>query len=373
MDRSVKLGKIFGIEIDLHFTWFFIFALLVWGLSIGFFPEYYPGLSNIEYWILGGISAFFLFVSVLLHELSHSLVAKHGKLEVNKITLFFFGGMAETAGEASSPGKEFKMAIAGPLMSFALAGIFWSIWTYTNMLYAEAIAFYLTILNLILGLFNLAPGYPLDGGRMLRAALWRYYGNIKKATKIASYGGKAVAGAMIIFGFAGFFGFTLELFGVEFGGLWFAILGFFLYLIAGMSYQQLMLKETLEKMKVKDAMSKSFKTANGNKTLADIFENYFLKYNKEGVIVSENNKPKGIVTIEDFKKVPRGEWNKRKIKDIYSKFERTAKENENAYKLLKDMSKNRISLVPVVKNKKIIGMVDTTSLVRLVKLRSLSE
>ncbi|MBD3249013.1 CBS domain-containing protein [Candidatus Woesearchaeota archaeon] len=372
MDKSVKIGKIFGIEIDLHFTWFFIFALLVWGLSIGFFPEYYPGLSNTEYWILGGISAFFLFISVLLHELSHSLVAKHGRLGVNKITLFFFGGMAETAGEASTPENEFKMAIAGPLMSFLLAGIFWAIWSFVNIVYVEAIAFYLTILNLILGLFNLAPGYPLDGGRMLRAILWGYYNDIKKATKIASYGGKLVAGVMIIFGFSGFFGVTLEIFGVEFGGLWFAILGFFLYFIAGMSYQQLLLKESLEKMKVKDAMNKSFKTVDANKTLAELFEDYFLRYNKEGIIVSNKKRPAGIVTIEDLKKVPRKQWNKKKIKNIYNDFEYTAKENDNAYNLLNHMSKNRISVVPVVRNRKIIGMVDISSLVRLVKLKQLA-
>jgi len=359
--KSVRLGRIHGIDIELHYTWFLIFALLAWALSAGFFPHYYPDLTSAEYWIMGSIASVLLFVSVLLHELTHSFVAQRSRISVRKITLFFFGGVAQISDENITPSKEFKMAVAGPLMSLLLAAVFYIITIYSPYIYITAISFYLTRLNLILAVFNLVPGYPLDGGRALRAVLWAYYKDIKKATKYAASGGKLFG---IILTTAGIIGMFIGL-----GTIWFVLIGIFIYFLAGMGYEQVILKEILSKVKVKQVMIKNFISVDPKISIAKLFSNYFLRYSQDVFPVIEKNRLLGIVTSESLNMVPKKRWIKITAEHILMPLRQTAKEEDNAYKTLMKMSSQKIGLLPVIKNKKLKGIVSIGSLIRYVKLK----
>jgi Zn-dependent protease len=359
--RSVRLGKILGIDIELHYTWFFIFALLAWALSAGFFPHYYPDLTKTEYWIIGIISSLLLFVSVLLHELTHSFIALRSRISVRKITLFFFGGVAQVSEENITPSREFKMAIAGPLMSLFLAFVFYFITKFSPYLYVTAVSFYLTRLNLILAIFNLVPGYPLDGGRALRAVLWAYYKDIKKATKYAASGGKMFG---IILAAAGIIGMFLGL-----GTLWFVLIGVFIYFLAGMGYEQVVIKDVLSKIKVKQVMVKDFVSVKPSTSVAKLFSNFFLRYSQDVFPVIKKNKLLGVVTAESINMVPKKKWMKVTAEHILTPLRAAAKEEDNAYKTLLKMSSQKAGLLPVIKNKKLRGIVSIGSLLRYVRLK----
>ncbi|MBW2996035.1 site-2 protease family protein [Candidatus Woesearchaeota archaeon] len=365
MKKSIKLFKLLGIDVELHYSWFLVFLLLAWGLSADFFPYYFPDLTAAEYWGMGIASSVLLFASVLAHEYSHSLVARRNNIMVNKITLFFFGGIAHLAGEERlTAKKEFKMAIAGPLLSLALAGLFFAVYKLNGFLYLNAVSYYLYRLNFILAIFNMAPGFPLDGGRVLRAIAWGITKDLKKATKIASTGGKIVAGFLIGIGFLGM------MFGL--GTVWFVVLGFFLYFIAGASYEQLILKDALAKVKVKNVMVKDVKAVSPDITLANLFQNYFLRYGAEGVLVAKDKTFLGVATVASLKGIPKQEWPKKKVKDILipAKNIQTAKETDDAFHVLERMGRAKVNVMPVIKNKKMIGVVSVRSLLRYAKLSS---
>ncbi|MEE9525825.1 MAG: site-2 protease family protein [Candidatus Woesearchaeota archaeon] len=363
MKKSYKIFKLLGIDVELHYSWFLVFLLLAWGLSADFFPFYYPDLTSTMYWSMGIVAAVFLFGSVLAHEFSHSLVARHNKINVNKITLFFFGGIAHIGGEEKlTAKKEFSMAIAGPLMSLFLSGLFFLIFKLNGVVYISAITYYLYRLNFILAIFNMAPGYPLDGGRVLRSIIWGITKDLKKATRIASKGGKVVAVFLISIGFFGMF--------MGLGTLWFIVLGFFLYFIAGASYEQMVITDALKKVKVKDVMVKDVKTVSPDLSLANLFQDYFLKYGIEGVLVAKNKTFLGVATITSLKGIPKTEWPKIKVKTIIIPSIPTAKENDNALKVLEEMGRKKIGVMPVIKNKKLVGAVSASNLLRYVNIKS---
>jgi Zn-dependent protease len=214
---NMRIGKIFGIPIELHISWFLIFGLLTWSLASGYFPFEYPGLSGLSYWSLGLLTSVLFFSSVLAHELGHAFIAIRNHVPVNKITLFIFGGVARIEREPNSAGAEFRIAIAGPLVSLTLAGIFGAIWLLdqtTPILAAPSD--YLLRINLMLVLFNMIPGFPLDGGRVFRAIIWKYTGSYYQSTKVASFVGQIIAYGFI--GIGVFFMFT----GQSMNGLWMA-------------------------------------------------------------------------------------------------------------------------------------------------------
>ena len=244
MRGDTRLARIFGIDLKLHASWWLVAILLSWVLASQFFPQFYPELTVNQHWFVAIISTLLLFVSVLLHELSHSFVARKKGIHFHSITLFFFGGVADIESEDMKPLDEFLMAIAGPFFSFFLAGVCAIIFIRTtNFLILNAIAYYLFQLNLALGLFNLVPGYPLDGGRALRAILHHFTKNLRTATKIASTIGKSFAIFLI---FVGIF----QLVSKSFAGLWVIAIGIFLYFVAGLSYEQVIFYDVLKNWKV---------------------------------------------------------------------------------------------------------------------------
>ena len=233
MQGTLKLGTLAGIDIRVHYTWLFAFVLVAWSLAQGYFPTMDTGLGAGTYWLLGIVSALLLFGSVLVHELGHSLVAGARGLRVQSITLFIFGGVSSITSEATNARDEFLVAVVGPVTSLALAGLFWlvsqAVPPGTGVF---AVASYLAFTNLLLGAFNIVPGFPLDGGRVLRAILWAASGNMSRATRIASYVGQAVAFVLIGWGVSRLLG------GDIFGGLWTAFIGWFLNGGAEASRQQ---------------------------------------------------------------------------------------------------------------------------------------
>ncbi|HLC52053.1 MAG TPA: site-2 protease family protein [Candidatus Nanoarchaeia archaeon] len=339
--KALKVFRIFGIDIKLHYSWYFIFILLVWSLASSFFPHYFPNYSPRTYWLMGILAALLLFISVLLHELSHSLVARMKKINVESITLFFFGGVAGIESEDLKPSSEFLMAVAGPLFSLVLAGIFYLIYIFDGNGVITAITFYLWQLNLILALFNLVPGFPLDGGRAFRAILNAYYKDLKKATRIAAAVGKIFAGILVFLGVLGMFTTTG-------GGLWFVLIGGFLYFIAGVSYSQVVIKDILDKVKVKTLMRKNIKVLNGEmrfkefvNKLANVEDNIFLVDGKllNAALVQSVD---GNVKLNQLA-VP--------IKNL-----KVIGSNDTAYKAFK-LSGESGGAVPVVERGKIIGIV----------------
>ena len=192
MNASIKLGRIWGIPIGLHFSWFLIFGLVTWSLALGYFPEEYPALTTPAYWILGAITSILFFGSVLVHELAHALIALRNKLPVRAINLFIFGGVAELTQEPRSAGAEFRIAITGPLASLGLAALFGGLYLLDQQIpLLAAPSLWLARINLLLAVFNMIPGFPLDGGRILRAAIWWKTNNLYKATHAASISGGA--------------------------------------------------------------------------------------------------------------------------------------------------------------------------------------
>ena len=253
MDKGIKLFKVFGIQISLNYSWFIIFGLIAWSLAQGYFPQMRPNLSLTTYWLMGFITALLLFLSVVLHELSHSYVAMASGIEIKGITLFIFGGVARISREPSDARTEFKIAIAGPATSLALALVFWLSSRGVDFLMPgsviSSIFYYLFLINGILVAFNLIPGFPLDGGRLLRAYLWNRTDNLKEATRIASRVGKWFALLLIFVGFANI------ITGRLLNGIWFVFIGMFLQQAAAESYQVVVLQHSLEGVKVRDLMT----------------------------------------------------------------------------------------------------------------------
>src|SRR5207237_5146174 len=223
MQSSVSIGRVAGIRIGIHYTWLFAFLLIAWSLAGSYYPDDVPGLSTALYWLMGIVSALLLFASVLIHELTHSLVARRLGLTVDSITLFIFGGVSNLTTEPSTARNEFLVAVVGPISSLVLAGLFWLVArTIPVSSPAGAVAGYLAFVNLLLGGFNLVPGFPLDGGRVFRALVWGATGSLRRATLVASCVGQAFGWLLIVWGL------TRVLSGDLFGGLWTAFIGWFL-------------------------------------------------------------------------------------------------------------------------------------------------
>lgn len=360
MDHGTKIFRIFGIDIYLHYSWWLIFILLTWSLATGFFPQFYPEFASRTYWLMGGLSALLLFCSVLLHELSHSLVARAKKIKVDSITLFFFGGIAGISKEDIKPASEFLMAIAGPIFSLLLSAVFYGVVMIDGHTIITAISFYLYQINLILALFNLVPGFPLDGGRAFRAVLYGYYKDLKKATRIATRLGRVIAGAMIILGIIGLFG------GLG-NGLWFILLGGFLYFIAGVSYEQVIIKEALSKVPLKELPLASLTVVDGNMLVKD-FAKAHAKDGKDLFIVKDGLKVaafQGIIDIRHILPISQVLQQQLKLRQIAQPLLhlKSIDSKANAYAAFRSFLEQNVELLPLVEKGKIIGFVSREAVI----------
>ena len=352
----MKLFRIFGIDVQLHFSWWFVFALLAWSLSSSFFPQYFPGFENKTYWFMGIISVLLLFLSVLLHELSHSLVAKAKKIKVDSITLFFFGGVASIDDEDIKPSAEFLMSIAGPLFSLLLFGIFYLIYSLNGNIFWTAITFYLYQLNLILAIFNLVPGYPLDGGRAFRAILHAYYRDIKKATRIAVLGGRAFAVFLILFGIISITGGS--------GGLWFILLGGFLYYIAGVSYEQVLVKDVLSRINVKKMLSKNYAVLDPSLRFSEFLKKY--PDDDEEIYLVKNASFSGIMDLKNINSMPAKMQKVISLKQLAIPLSKinTLRSTDSAYAAYRKLSELNLDFLPVVEKSTLLGFVSKAKLMQ---------
>jgi len=312
--NAVNLFEIFGFKIRVDPSWLLIAALIVWTLSTAYFPGELPDLSRIDHIALGVVAMIGLFASLILHELAHSLVARQFGLEVGGITLFVFGGVAELEQEPRNPKSEFWIAAAGPAMSFALAGLAYLILFAINGNGASgsfrSILVYLGFINLVLAIFNLVPAFPLDGGRIMRAALWHMNGDLLRATRIASNMGTIFGVVLIVAGVLALFTPNIV------GGFWQILIGFFIASASRASYRQLVVKAALKDQTVRALMTKSPRTADVTLSVQALVDDIMLPGHVSFVPVTEGEHLLGYVDTSLVHEIDRENWPTTHLGDI---------------------------------------------------------
>jgi len=354
--RSLKFFRLFGFKVTFNHTWFIAFGFITWSLAGGYFPSQYPGFGPSDYWMTGLFTTVLLFFSVLLHEVAHSYVAKRGGMGVEKIELFLFGGVSKFEREPDSPGSELRMALAGPLISLPLFLFLFFLtrlhfFPYPGLL--PGLIECLSIVNLMLFLFNMVPGFPLDGDRVLRALLWRIGGDLKKATRIASLSGKLFGTGFILFGV------YLLVRGAVFSGMWLAFIGLFLRSCARESYEETLKRVVLQGVKVKDVMSGDVISVPGALSIEALIDDYFLSRNHIAYPVSDGGKAVGFVTLKAVASAARDRRSGKKVSDIMVPLDETnaVGPDEEAFSMLRRMVETGVGRFVVLSGSKILGMV----------------
>ncbi len=389
MRSGFKIGKLFGINIYVDWSWIFIFLLVTWNLAGGVFFELHPDWSTALRWTIGIIAALLFFASVLAHELAHSLVAKSRGIPVRNITLFLFGGVSNIQREPTSPGIEFFMAVVGPLTSIVLGIIFLVLGGISAGLLGAVVSNPLNVfaglgpvptlllwlgpINIILGLFNLIPGFPLDGGRVLRSILWGATHNLRRATQWASWVGQAVAWIFIIAGLAMIFGLNIPFFGTGFiGGVWLAFIGWFLNNAAAQSYQQVVVEDILEGVPVSQLMYSKVPTVSPDTTVGALVHNYIMGTEERAFPVVQNDCLEGLVCLEDVRQVPRERWDQTTVREIMTPAAKlvTASPREDATEALNDLTSKDVRQVPVVQDGHLVGLLRQRDIMRWLQLHS---
>jgi Zn-dependent protease/CBS domain-containing protein len=367
--RRIHLFKLFGFNVNLDVSWFFLLILVTWSLASGFFPRSYQGLSTLSYWIMGIAAAMGLFFSIVLHETLHSIVARRFGLPMTGITLFLFGGVAEMSDEPPSPKAEFSMAIAGPILSIVLAGFFYG----TSVLVKESglspslwgVLRYLGFINGLLAAFNMVPAFPLDGGRVLRSAIWKVRDDLRAATRITSMIGRVFGFVLIAFGMYSF------IMGSLMSGLWWFVIGLFLNTAARTSYQQLKVRTALEGQKVSRFMKTDPVTVPDDVTVNELVEEYMYRYHYKLFPVVRDGQLIGCVTTKQTKELPREEWGSRRVGEIAEECtdENSVSPERDAVKVLGTMRRNGISRLMVVKDKKLVGVITLKDLLEFIAMK----
>ncbi len=367
---SIKLFKVFGIEIRLDYSWFIIFALFAYYFGFEYFPRVLSGLNKGLLALITIITVILFFTSLLIHEMSHSLVARRRGTSVKRITLFIFGGMAEIEKEPETPYSEFVMAIAGPAASFVMGIIFGVIWIFTvNIAPIREPVKYLAIINIVLGVFNMLPGYPLDGGRVLRSIVWKVTGNLERSTFIASTAGRVIGFMIIAVGV--FFILT----GNFLNGVWLAFIGWFLQSSAQRGYRQLIFETSIKGIKVGDVMNENIVNVTKDMTIQDLVDDYFMKYRFGRFPVIEDEKTQrfiGVISLHDIKGVSKEEWAEVKIGDIVKTVSESEKVNMSMEisDAIKKMSKNNLGHLVIMSGSRLRGIITKSDVMRFIKIRS---
>jgi Zn-dependent protease len=368
MNANVKLGRIWGIPIGLNLSWFLIFALVLFSLSTGYFPTEYPQLSPLSHIFMAGITTLLFFSSVLLHELGHAWVALRNQIPVKGITLFIFGGVAQITREPKTPGAEFRIAIAGPLVSLGLAGFFGLLFLIDRSLpYLAAPSEYLMRINLMLALFNMIPGFPLDGGRVLRSIIWRVTGNQVRATRIASIGGQLVAFGFISLG-------IFNLFTGNVGnGLWLIFIGWFLQSAAASANQQVQVQQKLHGVTVYQVMDRGLSTVAPLTTLNQVVEERVLQRGESAFFVTDyDNRLAGLITLQDITRIPQSQWRYRTVGQVMAPMQRLLQVEAGAELMaaLQMMEENGATHAAVVQEDRPVGLLSRDQVLRYLRMRA---
>lgn len=366
--RSIwRIGRIKGIDINIDPSWLIIFGLITFSLGGVYFPREYPRWPHWLHLVTGLITSILFFASVLGHELAHSLVAIRQGEKVRSITLFIFGGAAEITEEPDRPRKEFLVAIVGPLSSLGIALMFMGLWLVLRPINepASAVARYLAFINIILAIFNLIPGFPMDGGRVLRSIIWGATGNLRRATRIASSIGQMIAFLLI-------FGGLWQMFsGAFLGGLWFVFIGWFLHHAAVTGYHQVVMRDMLKGIRAEDLMIRDFEKVPSNLNVLLLIDEYILRGRGRAFLVMDNGELEGIVCLDDVKKVPIQERSSTLVKDIMTpkdQLDIVSPEDEGTSVLARLNAKN-VHQLPVVENEKVKGMLCRSDIIRYLQMR----
>jgi len=372
---SINIGKILGIPIRIHWTLWLVFLLIAWSLAVGYLPltypqATYPQMTPTVDWIVGVVSALLLFIAVLVHELSHSYIAKKNGLPIARITLFFFGGVSEMSEEPKDAGLEVRMAAAGPLTSFAIAAILGALW-YVGRLVSFptpviAVLGYNALINAALGAFNLIPAFPLDGGRVLRGSLWRSSKNLLSATRNATRVSEILSLLMIAAGL------LLVVATADFvNGIWIIFLGWFIRSGAETSLQQTQMTEALHRISVGDIMTRNLLTVAPNITVQQLVNDYFLVHPHGGYPVVQDDKLQGVVTMSSVRSIPREKREFETVSQAMVPYDRVVaiSPTASAAEAMRKMAQRQIGRLIVTDGDKILGIITRGDLMKTIKTR----
>jgi len=365
MDGAFNLGKVFGIQVRLHYSWFIIFALLTFLLVS-------PYWSSWLWWAVGIGACLLFFGSVVAHELAHSLVGRANGIPVKSITLFMFGGVAQMTKEATRPNAELKMAAAGPLCSLAIGGVF-SLILFLNPDMSQPAArmvYWLAFMNFALAAFNLIPGFPLDGGRIFRSLVWRSTGDYLRSTRIATRVGVGVGYSFIAGGIAVVFLHPFNL--TWFSGVWMAFIGWFLKNAASASYRQTQWRETLKRFTAAQVMTVNCPVVPSDITLSQLVREHVLPSGCHLFMVADEGGLQGILTLQNIKSVPQQEWAVTQVKKVIIPIDKlkVAHPGQDVLSIVEQMDESGIDQVPVVSEGRVIGLIARDDLVRFLHTRS---
>jgi Zn-dependent protease/CBS domain-containing protein len=386
-ERGLQLGRIFGIQIHLDWSWFFIFVLITWNLA-SVFGEAHPEWDIV---LRGGtavIAALLFFASVLAHELAHSIVARAHGVPVRNITLMLFGGVANIQREPPSPKAEFLITIVGPITSILLGFFFIMMAGITASINMEMVQeptaviaqlgpvptllLWLGPINLLLGVFNLIPGFPLDGGRILRATLWAVTGNLQRATRWAAGVGQIISLLLIVAGISMIFGATIPFLGSGFiNGLWLAIIGWFLNNAAVQSYRQVVIEDVLEGVPIVNLMRTNPPTVSADITISTLVHEYIMNRDDHAFPVEVDGELVGLVTLEDVRTIGREQWGTTYVRDVMTPDSRlaTLPATAEADEALHQLSQLDVSQMPVVENGRLVGLIRRRDIMKWLQLQ----
>lgn len=368
MGGSVRIGRIFGIDIEVSYSWLIIFVLLTFSLATGIFPQALPHVSGVLYWVLGAVASLLLFASVLVHELAHSVVARARGLPVKNITLFIFGGVSNIQEEPRTPGTEFQMAVVGPLTSIVIGVISWVLGSLLVPA-SQGIAtvlLYVGVANVLLGIFNLIPGFPLDGGRVLRSILWKITGSLQRATRWATRVGEVVAFLFIIWGI--FQVFTGNLI----GGIWIGFIGWFLLNAAQQANTEVQMQALLRGVRVADLMNPYPSFIPPETSLDEAVNHYMLPRGLRAIVVTDQNgEPLGLLSATDIRDIPRDQWASTPVTRVMVPRDRlhTVAPTQRISDVLSLMANHDVNQLPVLDNGRLVGMITRDAIVHYLEAR----
>jgi Zn-dependent protease/predicted transcriptional regulator len=369
-NRSVELFKVAGIQIAVDYSWIGIFLLVLWSLAAGYFPTEYPGFARSRYWGISALATLLFFASVLIHELAHSLVANRVGQNVRRITLFLFGGMAHLSREPSNAVAEIEIASVGPLTSLALGGIFWVLRAAVEGVAAGslwvAMFKYLAFINVALAVFNLLPGFPLDGGRILRGFLWYRSGNLRAATASAADWGRGIALGLMALGLVQIFG------GALVGGLWLIFIGMFLRGAARTSYHGVVVEHALGSAKVADLMVSDPSVIPADLTVRNAIEEHFLHHGFGGFPVTRDGRIEGLVGLAQIKHCPPEERAQRTVGEIMRAADSAVMiaASASVSDALRQMVESDSGRLLVADGGRIVGLITRTGITRFIQLKT---
>jgi Zn-dependent protease/predicted transcriptional regulator len=365
MNSSIELGRIFGIRIGINWSWLIVVVLITWTLAAGIFPETNPGLSDTTYIIQAIVAAALFFASLLLHELGHAVQARRDGLEIEGITLWLFGGIAKFKGQFPSAGAEFRIAIAGPLVSLALGVVFvLAAWATPEPEEVDAVVAWLGYINLTLLAFNLLPALPLDGGRVLRSIIWQVRGDFREATRLAATVGR---------GFGYFFialGIFMFVFQGSFSGAWLAFIGWFLLQAATAEDRYAQVSDTLGDLRVRDLMIRDPVTVDADATLGRFMDDVAWSQRYTSYPVVDDGRVVGLLTFRCVAETPRSEWDQRSVRDCMIDRNRVPvlEEDETAVEALAELSESEVNRGVVLDGERLAGFLSITDLARALEV-----